>query len=99
MLAGVKRGVANVTSRAQHLALAVEQKRTLITRDKGFLTYHSNWLEEGKSHSGIFFLSRDLQGKKHTGTIVKALLDYHELIAGGAGTVEADIANQFIWIN
>jgi hypothetical protein len=42
------------------------------------------------------FFQPDMQGK--VGRIVTAILEYHEIIEGGAGSVEKDILNQVIYI-
>lgn len=81
-----------------HLEYAVRDGRTMVTRDADFLRLHAKWLAEGKPHSGIMFLEDHLQGKGSVGTVVKVLFDYHELVLGGAATMENDIANQVIFI-
>jgi hypothetical protein len=53
---------------------------------------HASWLTQGLPHAGVALFHRQLQG--NIGRIVMELVDLHQLIAGGAGTVEADIYNQ-----
>jgi predicted nuclease of predicted toxin-antitoxin system len=90
-------GLADVED-FEHLEYAVREGRVLVTHDADFLRYDSEWRSEGKSHAGIMFVSRDLQGERYIGQIVRALTDYYELIAGGAGSVEQDIANRVFFI-
>lgn len=81
-----------------HLGYATQQGRALVSRDTDFLRHHSEWMSANKQHGGIFFVQDHLQGEKAVGVIVRTLYDYFELIAGGAATVEQDIANQVIYI-
>jgi hypothetical protein len=69
-----------------------------VTRDIDFLRLHSKWMQQGNQHSGIMFLEDHLQGEGSVGTIVKELFSYHELVMGGAATIENDFANQVIYI-
>lgn len=81
-----------------HFKYAVQHGRAMVTRDADFLRLHKLWQAEGQSHSGIMFVQDHLQGKGSIGVIVRTLLEYHELVAGGAVLVEKDIANQVIYI-
>jgi hypothetical protein len=82
----------------EHLAYATREKRVMITADQDFLRLHKQWQEEKKTHAGIMFCLPHLQGLQNVGPIIKMCLDYHELIAEGAGTIEDDIANQVIFV-
>jgi hypothetical protein len=57
---------------------------------------NSEWQKLGKTHGGIFFVQQYLQG--NVGHLVKLLMEYIELINGGAGTIQEDIANQVTYI-
>jgi hypothetical protein len=82
----------------EHLDYATQQGRVMITQDKDFLRLHSEWQQQNKSHAGIMFCLPHLRGLKYAGVIIRLCLDYHELIAGGAGTLEEDIINQVVYI-
>lgn len=86
-------------SDSDHLEYACNTGRAMISRDADFLTLHAEYLEQGKSHYGIFFVLDHLQGKGAVGVIVRYLLEYYQLVAGGAASVEDDIANQVIYIS
>jgi hypothetical protein len=79
-----------------HLEYATSQGRVVVTRDDDFLGLHRDWQEAGKRHAGIMYLQPDMQGK--VGRLVTAILEYYEIIEGGAGNVEKDIYNQVIFI-
>ena len=64
-----------------HLSLATEQNRILVTRDDDFLKLHAAGMKENKSHSGIVYIQR-----KHwdnIGLIVGDLLLLHEALKPG----------------
>lgn len=82
----------------EHLEYATESGRAMVSMDKHFPAWHQVWQAEGKTHHGIFRVQSHLQGDGGIGTIVQELLDYHQLIATGAGTLEYDIVNQLIFI-
>jgi predicted nuclease of predicted toxin-antitoxin system len=82
----------------EHLEYATKEGRVMVSHDRDFQSHHYEWLAEGKPHAGIISVSRRLQGTPNIGRIVTTLAEYHQLIAEGAGTVEADIANQLIEI-
>jgi hypothetical protein len=85
-------GLAEVSDR-EHLEYAIEQGRAVVSRDNDFPRLNAEWLSEGKTHMGIFYLPPYLQGEDSIGIVVRFLLGYHEMIEGGAGTVEGDIHN------
>jgi hypothetical protein len=81
------------------LALAVERHETLLTLDEDFPSIHAKWLEDGKSHYGIFFgATRKFQHTGAIGILVRFCVDWSKLIEEGAGTLEEDIYNQLIFI-
>ncbi|MBN1565155.1 MAG: DUF5615 family PIN-like protein [Anaerolineae bacterium] len=80
------------------LEYAVQDGRVMISNDQDFLRLNARWQEEGRSHNGIMFCQEHLQGMPGISAIVKACLDYHEMIEGGAGTVEDDIVNHLIFV-
>jgi hypothetical protein len=80
-----------------HLEYASNEKRTIITCDQGFFfKWHSEWLEQGKSHAGIIIVRSDYQN--NIGVMVKELYFLHQAIAGGAADLERDIFNQILRI-
>ena len=70
----------------------------VITNDDDFLRLHKEWQAQGKRHAGIMFCLPHVQGKTGIGIIIRECRDFHELIIGGAGTVE-DVANQIIYVS
>ena len=80
------------------LAYAHENGYALLTHDEHITRHIATRHREGKGHAGVFIAGHHLQGRRGIGTIVTFLLDYHELIAGGAGTVPDDVYNQSIYI-
>jgi predicted nuclease of predicted toxin-antitoxin system len=82
-----------------HLEFATHERRVVITRDADFTRLHAAWQSDGRKHAGIMFCSSDIQGESAVGKIVNLVMMYHELIEGGAGTVENDIANRLIFIS
>jgi hypothetical protein len=70
----------------------------MVLFDHHFLGLHDEWQETGKEHAGIFRLPFYLQGERGIGPLVKILLGYHEMIEGGAGSVEDDIRNHLIYV-
>jgi predicted nuclease of predicted toxin-antitoxin system len=81
-----------------HLEHAAKEQRTLVSRDTDFLRIHREWLEQGRKHYGILFLQDHLQGESSMGVIVRTLMDYYDLVEGGAATVETDFVNQVYFI-
>lgn len=82
-----------------HLTFATGEERVVITRDTDFTRLHASLQAEGKYHARIMFCSSDIQGENAVGRIVKEVLMYHELIEGGAGSVEDDIANRLMFVS
>jgi hypothetical protein len=81
-----------------HLDYATRERRVVITQDADFLRWDKKWRDEGKAHGGIMFVQSHLQGIEHVGRVIEAIMGYYELIAGGAGSVEEDIANRVYFI-
>ncbi len=79
-----------------HLEYATAHGRVMMTHDQDFLRLASEWRTQDKSHGGIFYIQQYLQG--NIGQLVKYVLEYNEFVELGAATVEADIANQVIYI-
>jgi predicted nuclease of predicted toxin-antitoxin system len=87
-------GMANAEDE-NHLIYAVENGFALITKDADFRDLHYHWLNEEKSHCGIFYCSdRRISAVGH---IVSACTTYYQLLMDGAGTL-ADINNHFFEI-
>ncbi|GIK65140.1 MAG: hypothetical protein BroJett018_29340 [Chloroflexota bacterium] len=82
----------------EHLTYATAQGRALVSMDEDFMSRHKRVLTEGLEHGGIFRIHSSLQQRGGIGAIVKALFEYHELIAANAGTLEDDIVNQVIFV-
>lgn len=88
-------GMAEATDEA-HLRYAAAEGRAMVTHDDDFLVLHATYQEQNIKHSGIMYVQPALQG--NVGQMVKRLFEYFELIEGGAGTLENDIANQITYI-
>jgi hypothetical protein len=82
-----------------HLEYATGENRVVITHDGDFLALDKQWQAEGKAHAGIMYCLPHLQGAVGIGRILKECLDLHDLISGGAGTIEDDIANHIIYVS
>jgi len=79
-----------------HLIYATEQGRTIITGDADFLRLNDQWLREGRQHAGVIYVQPD--NKDNIGLIVRYIVELHDLISGGAGTVEGDISSHLFRI-
>ncbi len=80
----------------QHLTVASEQKRVLVTKDDDFIKLHGKWQANNLKHYGIFFcIYRD---RPAIGEIVKFCEDMNELIKGDAADIQQDIENQVYYI-
>ncbi len=82
-----------------HLEYAANEGRVIITRDADFTRLHAEWVKTNRTHAGIMFCRSNLQGEDAIGRIVSEVLMYHELIEGGAGSLEADIANRILFVS
>lgn len=82
----------------EHLEYSTREGRVIITNDTDFLRLHDIWQAEGRRHAGIMFCLDEVQGEYAIGRIVSEAETYHGLIEIGAGTIEADIANQIIYV-
>ena len=82
----------------EHLEYATQQGRVMVTQDDDFAKYHVQWQQENKVHAGIMLVPKHLRGQAQISYTLTELLVYYEIIAGGAGTVEADIVNQLIYL-
>lgn len=81
------------------LELAIEREETLLSLDDDFLRIHTKWQELDKRHFGIFYApTNKFQKTGAIGIIVKFCVEVDTLIQEGAGTLEADIYNQLIFI-
>lgn len=76
----------------EHLEYATANRLMLVSHDRDFWDIHADWLGQGLRHAGIVLFHRQLQG--NVGHIVTELVELHQLIADGAGTLELDIYNQ-----
>ena len=83
----------------EHLEYATREHRTIITNDDDFLLLDRLWRREGKRHAGIMYCLPHVQGIAAIGRIVNECADLHVLILNGAGSVEADIENQIIYVS
>jgi predicted nuclease of predicted toxin-antitoxin system len=85
----------NEASDLEHLEYAAGEGRSIVTNDQRFRVWHEQWLEAGKHHAGIFIITKQ---KDNIGMVVGELLYWHEMIDGGAGTLESDIYDQVFLI-
>lgn len=83
----------------EHLERATSEERMVITNDRDFPDLHKRWLEENKHHEGIIYCLPHVQGEGAIGVIVQFCVGLHELIEGGAGTIDNDIANQIFFVS
>jgi predicted nuclease of predicted toxin-antitoxin system len=83
----------------EHLIFATQNGRTVISQDYDFHTIHTRWINEGRNHCGILKISRNIPLKLEIGRLVIQLYEYHQMIEIGAGTLEADIYNQLIYLS
>jgi predicted nuclease of predicted toxin-antitoxin system len=74
------------------LAYAIENGRAMVSVDRDFLRLNATKM----AHAGIFSVLP--RNQDNIGRIVTDLFEYHELIKGGAGTLEDDIHNQVRYI-
>jgi predicted nuclease of predicted toxin-antitoxin system len=82
----------------KHLEYAIEQGRAVVSFDRHFPGLHAKYLSTGRDHKGIFYVANHLQGDDGIGVIVRFLLEYHEMVEAGAGTVEDDIYNHLFFV-
>ena len=80
------------------LPYGLENEYALLTHDEQITGHIATRHKEGKGQGGVFIAGHHLQGQRGIGTIVTFILEYHELIAGGAGTVQDDVYNQITYI-
>lgn len=80
------------------LDYATQTGRALISVDSDFKRFYKLLTTQGIQHNGIFSVPTDLQRRLYIGILVRQLYEYWELIEGGAGSVEADVQNQIIYI-
>ncbi len=83
----------------EHLEYATREGRVMITNDQDFLILVNHWSAQGRNHNGIMFCENEVQGTIAIGIIIKECLFYHEMIDGGAGTIEDDIVNHVLYIS
>ncbi len=80
------------------LEYAHENGYALLTHDQKIIRHIAARHREGKGHAGVFIAGRHLQGEHGIGTIVTSILEYHALLAAGAGTVQDDVDNHVKYI-
>lgn len=79
----------------EHIDYATSQNRSIVTNDQGFTGHHRAWLEAGRSHTGIFLITKD---KDNIGMVINHLYFWHEAIGIGAADLETDVFNQIVFI-
>ncbi|MBL8130402.1 MAG: DUF5615 family PIN-like protein [Anaerolineae bacterium] len=82
----------------EHLQRATSEGRVIITLDQDFARLDKQWKDAGKIHGGIFLCLPHLQGEGSIGRIVELCVTYCELIAGGAGTYQDDVADRITFL-
>lgn len=80
------------------LEFAHENGYALLTHDEHITHHIAARRAEGKAHAGVFIAGHHLQGRAGIGAIVAVIVEYNELIQGGAATVRDDVYNQVIYI-
>lgn len=88
-------GLADATD-IEHLEYATQERRAIITKDADFPALHVKWMQEGRTHSGIFFCQ--YREQPAIGEIVTVCLFYYEAIEQEAGSIESDITNKLYFI-
>jgi hypothetical protein len=83
----------------EHLEYALKHDRVVITNDDDFLATIKGWQSQGRNHVGMMYCLPHVQGTGAIGKIVNLCFELHELIEGGAGTVEEDIVNHVIYVS
>jgi hypothetical protein len=81
----------------EHLEYATGHLLTLVSHDRDFWELHGHWMMQGLHHTGIILFHHQFEGK--VGKFVTELAALHQLIVGGAGSVEADIYNCVYEVN
>ncbi len=81
----------------EHLIDATAENRAVVTHERDFIVLNANWHVQTKSHAGIFYCQPRLQGS--VGEMIKQLEEYAQLIESGAGTLEADIIDQIVYLS
>jgi len=78
-----------------HLMLATEQYRSVVTNDADFAKLHADWITEGKTHCGIFYITHD---KDNIGMLVETLYFWYEAIQSRAAKLTEDVYNQLLFV-
>ena len=76
------------------LEYAYQQGRIFITHDRRIWDHHAQRLIDGKHHWGIFYCAQHLRGTDGAGAIIRQVVEYHDLIAGEAASIENDFADR-----
>lgn len=80
------------------LEYAYENNYTLLTQDEHIRKHINQRYSENKAHCGVFIAPKS-QGSSGYGRIIAFVADYHELIEGGAATLEEDVYNRIEYID
>lgn len=86
------------TSDDDLLEYAYQHGYSIVTHDERIRGHIDKRFEAGKEHCGVFIAPHDLQGDKGIGRVINEIVEYDELIKGGAATLEGDVYNQTIYI-
>lgn len=80
------------------LEYAYDNGCTFLTHDEAIVGHTTNRLNSGKNHNGVFIAPNHLRGTKGIGPIVKYVTEWHEMIVGGAATLQGDVYNQVNYV-
>lgn len=80
-----------------HLTYATQHGRVVVTCDQDFLRLNKEWLQSGKDHAGIAFMTAE--NCNDIGLAVRVLSFWYDAVLEGAADVEQDFHNQVIYID
>jgi hypothetical protein len=80
------------------LEYANQHGYTLLTHDESIVAHITNRLNSGSNHCGVFIAPNQFRGSKGIGRIVDYVTEWHELIIGGAASLQNDVYNQVNYV-
>ena len=81
------------------LELATSRAETVLTLDSDFPRLHAEWIEEGKSHCGIFYgATNKYQKESEIGAIVRFCVEWVELIGDDDEALRELVYNKIEYI-
>lgn len=81
------------------LELATDRGETVLTLDDDFTRIHQDWMQQGKSHCGIFYgATSRYQHKGAIGILVRFCVEWAELIGNDQQALEEFVYNQIEYV-